>query len=181
MLSFCFCAKLRTCAWANLMSSRSRLRTWAMARSISCGLRRKSFGDHLSNFSDNSRMAVFLRSSTLARMPSTVSRPLATAALIVPASIPRLSQRGMGFSLLSVTRLLIRLDDHSRAVAEHFGGANHRAGIVSDANDCVGAHISCVLQHQLKRLLARGLAERCENAGAPSEQSSQTADDRHRQ
>ena len=31
MVSFCFCAKLRTCACANLMSSRSRLATCEMA------------------------------------------------------------------------------------------------------------------------------------------------------
>ena len=35
MVSRCFCAKLRTCACANLMSSRSRLATWPMARSTS--------------------------------------------------------------------------------------------------------------------------------------------------
>src|SRR6202035_5582973 len=37
-VSFCFCAKLRTCAWANLMSSRSRFFIVPMARSISCGV-----------------------------------------------------------------------------------------------------------------------------------------------
>src|SRR6476660_32677 len=95
IVSRCFWAKLRTCACANLMSSRSRLGTCAMARSISCGVRRKSFGDHLSNFSDSSRMAASFRSSTCERMFSTVSRTLASAALIAPASIPRLSQRGM--------------------------------------------------------------------------------------
>src|SRR5215471_14718741 len=77
------------------MSSRSRFGTCAIARSISCGVRRKSFGDHLSNFSDSSRMAASFRSSTCARMLSTVWRTLASAALIAPASIPRLSQRGM--------------------------------------------------------------------------------------
>src|SRR5262252_2184632 len=95
IVSRCFWAKLRTCACANLMSSRSRFGTCAIARSISCGVRRKSFGDHLSNFSDSSRMAASFRSSTCARMLSTVSRTLASAALIEPASIPRLSQRGM--------------------------------------------------------------------------------------
>ena len=96
MLSRCFCAKLRTCAWANLMSSRSRLRTCDMARLDFGGVSLKSVGSQLSNFFDSSRIAALPRFSTSSRMPSTVWRTLASAALIAPASIPRLSQRGMG-------------------------------------------------------------------------------------
>ena len=66
MVSRCFCAKLRTCAWANLMSSRSRFGTCAIAFSISAGDSLKSFGDQLSNFSDSSRIAASLRASTCA-------------------------------------------------------------------------------------------------------------------
>src|SRR5262249_24843988 len=66
-----------------------------MARSTSAGERRKSVGDHLSNFSDSSRMAASFRSSTWARMDSTVSRTLASAAFIAPASIPRFKYRAM--------------------------------------------------------------------------------------
>src|SRR5206468_3346122 len=95
IVSFCFCAKLRTCACANLMSSRSRLATWLIARSISAGVRRKSGGDQLSNFCDRSRTAVSLRASMSVRISSTVWRTLASAALIALASIPRLSQRVM--------------------------------------------------------------------------------------
>src|SRR5213076_857854 len=64
--------------------------------SISAGERRKSFGSQLSNFFDNSRMARSFFSSTCARMLSTVSRTLASAALIALASIPRLRKRAMG-------------------------------------------------------------------------------------
>ena len=49
MVSRCFCAKPRTCACANLMSSRSRFATWPIACSISCGVSLKFSGDHLSN------------------------------------------------------------------------------------------------------------------------------------
>src|SRR5215468_7304148 len=66
-----------------------------MARSISCAERRKSLGDQLSNFFDRSFTAWSLRASMSARIFSTVSRTLASAALIAPASIPRLSQRGI--------------------------------------------------------------------------------------
>src|SRR6516162_3597083 len=74
-VSFCFCAKLRTCAWANLMSSRSRLRTCPIACSTSSG--------------------VSLRASISARICSTVSRTLASAALIAVASMPRLRCRAI--------------------------------------------------------------------------------------
>ena len=62
-------------------------------RAASAGTMR---GDQLSNFCDSSRIAASLRSSTCARMPSTVSRTLASAALIALASIPRLRKRAMG-------------------------------------------------------------------------------------
>ena len=65
------------------------------------GVRRKSFGSQLSNFFDSSRIAASFLSSTSARMPSTVARTLASAALIALASIPRLRKRGM-FSLHSL-------------------------------------------------------------------------------
>jgi hypothetical protein len=89
-VSFCFCAKLRTWAWANLMSSRSRFFIVPMARSISCGVSLNEAGAQLSNFCDSSRTATSLRASMSARMCSTVSRTLASAALIALASIPRL-------------------------------------------------------------------------------------------
>jgi len=47
-------------------------------------------GDQLSNFCDSSRTAASRRASISARMVSTVSRTLASAALIALASIPRL-------------------------------------------------------------------------------------------
>src|SRR5246127_5084439 len=94
-VSFCFCAKLRTWAWANLMSSRSRLRTCPIARSISSGVSLKDGGDQLSNFCDSSRTAASLRASISARICSTVSRTLASAALIAVASIPRLRCRAI--------------------------------------------------------------------------------------
>ena len=72
------------------MSSRSRLATWPMARSISLGLSLKEAGDHLSNFSDSSRTAASRRASTSARICSTVARTAASAALIALASMPRL-------------------------------------------------------------------------------------------
>ena len=84
------CAKLRTCAWANLMSSRSRCLTWPMARSTSAGVSLNEAGDQLSNFCDRSRTAASLRASMSARICSTVSRTLASASLIALASIPRL-------------------------------------------------------------------------------------------
>src|SRR5580658_10885290 len=96
-VSFCFCAKLRTCAWANLMSSRSRFFIAPMARSISCGVSLNEAGAQLSNFCDRSRTATSLRASISARICSTVSRTLASAALIALASIPRLRWRGMTF------------------------------------------------------------------------------------
>ena len=74
MVSFCFCAKFRTCACANLMSSRSRLATWPIARSTSPPLSLKAVGDHLSNFSDNARTAASPLASTSARIASTVWR-----------------------------------------------------------------------------------------------------------
>ena len=58
----------------------------------------KDAGDHLSNCSDRSRTAASPRSSICARMLSTVSRTLASAALMALASIPRLRKRGMGLS-----------------------------------------------------------------------------------
>ena len=100
MVSFCFCAKFFTCACAKAMSSRSRLATCAIARSTSCGVSLNEGGDQLSNFCDSSRIATSLRSSTCARMPSTVARTLASAALISLASIPRLRMRAMGILLI---------------------------------------------------------------------------------
>src|ERR1700675_2751568 len=97
-VSFCFCAKLRTWAWANLMSSRSRFFIAPMARSISATVSLNEAGAQLSNFCDSSRTATSLRASMSARMCSTVSRTLASAALIALASIPRLRWRGMGSS-----------------------------------------------------------------------------------
>src|SRR5580704_10331195 len=98
-VSFCLAAKLRTCAWAKRMSSRSRLATWPIARSTSCSLRRKLSGAQLSNFRDSSRTAVSPRASTSARIASTVSRTLASAALTALASIPRLRWRGIALLL----------------------------------------------------------------------------------
>src|SRR3984957_2919614 len=89
MHSRCFCAKLRTCAWANLMSSMSRPETFAIAASMSAGDRRKFAGDHLSNFSDSSRKAMSPRVSTSFKMPSTVARTLASLAATSLASRPR--------------------------------------------------------------------------------------------
>src|SRR5712671_2842566 len=100
IVSFCFWAKYRTWLWANLMSSRSRLATWAIARSISWSVRRKLSGSQLSYLFDRSRTAASRRASTSARICSTVSRTLASAALMALASIPRLSQRAMRVSLL---------------------------------------------------------------------------------
>src|SRR5579864_5801066 len=101
-VSFCFCAKLRTWAWANLMSSRSRFFIAPMARSISCGVSLNDSGAQLSNFCDSSRTAMSLRASISARMCSTVSRTLASAALIALASIPRLRWRGIGDSSITL-------------------------------------------------------------------------------
>ena len=98
MVSLCFCAKLRTCACANLMSSRSRLATWPMARSTSPSLSLKEVGDHLSNFSDSARTAASPLASTSARIASTVWRTWASAALMAPASMPRLRWRAMAVS-----------------------------------------------------------------------------------
>src|SRR5580693_1574551 len=69
-----------------------------MARSTSCGVSLNDAGAQLSNFCDSSRTATSLRASMSARMCSTVSRTLASAALIALASIPRLRWRGMGDS-----------------------------------------------------------------------------------
>src|SRR5690349_11982267 len=71
-----------------------------MARSISSAESLKEGGDQLSNLRDNSRTAVSLRSSTSMRICSTISRTLASAALIAVASIPRLRYRATYFSLL---------------------------------------------------------------------------------
>ena len=90
MVAFCCSAKLRTCAWANFTSSRSRRDTCEIARSISGGVSRKLAGAHLSNFCDRSRTAASPRASISPRICSTVSRTFASAALIAPASIPRL-------------------------------------------------------------------------------------------
>jgi hypothetical protein len=72
------------------MSSRSRLPSRDIARSISGAVSLNEGGDQLSNFCDSSRTAASRRASTSARMLSTVSRTLASAALIALASIPRL-------------------------------------------------------------------------------------------
>src|SRR5438132_2778692 len=104
-VSFCFCAKLRTCAWAKRMSSRSRLGTSPIARSISCSLRRKFAGAQLSNFCDSARTAASPRASTSARIASTVSRTLASAALTALASIPRFRYCAIGYSLRLFRRL----------------------------------------------------------------------------
>jgi hypothetical protein len=61
-----------------------------MARSISGGVSLNDAGDQWSNFCDSSRTAWSRRSSTAARISSTVARTLASAALIALASIPRL-------------------------------------------------------------------------------------------
>src|SRR5262249_39714345 len=55
----------------------------------------KDGGDQLSNFCDSSRTAASLPASISARMCSTVSRTLASAALIAVASIPRLRYRAI--------------------------------------------------------------------------------------
>src|SRR5580658_10469120 len=68
-----------------------------MACSISCGVSLNEAGAQLSNFCDSSRTATSLRASMSARICSTVSRTLASAALIALASIPRLRWRGMTF------------------------------------------------------------------------------------
>src|ERR1043166_107777 len=107
-VSFCFCAKLRTCAWAKRMSSRSRLGTSPIARSISCSERRKFAGAQLSNFCDNSRTAASPCASTSERIASTVSRTLASAAFTALASIPRFKYCGIGYSMRA-TSLLRRL------------------------------------------------------------------------
>ena len=99
-VALCFCAKLRTCACANLMSSRSRLRTCPIARSTSDGASLNEVGDQLSNFCDSSRTAASLCASTSARICSTISRTLASAAWIALASIPRLRWRGITFLLM---------------------------------------------------------------------------------
>src|SRR5580704_13456135 len=124
-VSFCFCAKLRTCAWANLMSSRSRFFIVPMACSISCGASLNDAGAQLSNFCDSSRTARSLRASMSARMCSTVSRTLASAALIALASIPRLRWRGMGVSSFTLPcRGRVRLFDRLRV--------DRRAGAAGD-------------------------------------------------
>src|SRR6185437_1746954 len=115
IVSFCFCAKLRTWACANLRSSRSRFRTWPIARSISAALSLNESGDQLSNFCDSSRTATSLRASMSARICSTVSRTLASAALIAVASIPRLRCRAI--TLLRYAFLLNRLRIDRRAGA----------------------------------------------------------------
>src|SRR6516164_474997 len=127
-VSFCLCAKLRTCAWANLMSSRSRLRTCPIACSTSSGVSLNDGGDQLSNFCDRSRTAVSLRASISARIFSTVSRTLASAALIAVASMPRLRCRAITLSPVTVSLNRLRIDrragtasdDERRAAKEEF-------------------------------------------------------------
>ena len=87
---FLFLRKITHLRLRELESSRSRFRTWPIARSISAALSLNEAGDQLSNFCDNSRTAASLRASMSARICSTVSRTLASAALIALASIPRL-------------------------------------------------------------------------------------------
>ena len=111
MVSFCFCAKFLTCACANLMSSRSRLATWPMARSTSPSLSLKEVGDHLSNFSDSARTAASPLASTSARIASTVWRTCASAALMAPASMPRLRWRAMAVSFPCYRRRRLVLDE----------------------------------------------------------------------
>ena len=78
--------------------------TWPIACSISCGVSLKFAGDHLSNCSDSSRTAASPRASIAPRICSTVSRTLASAALMALASIPRLRKRGMAILLCLVSR-----------------------------------------------------------------------------
>ena len=61
-----------------------------MARSTSLSLSLKEAGDHVSNFSDSARTAASPFASTSARICSTVCRTWASAALMAPASMPRL-------------------------------------------------------------------------------------------
>src|SRR5579864_6695356 len=100
MHSRCFWAKFRTCAWANRMSSMSRTGTFAIVASISAGDRRKVGGDHSSNFSDSSRIAVSPRISTSVRIPSTVARTLASLAATSFASRPRFRCLAISSSLV---------------------------------------------------------------------------------
>src|SRR4051794_10368396 len=98
MVSRCFCAKPRTCACANLMSSRSRFKPWPTACWFSCGVVLNFCGAPLSNCCERSRTASSPRCLIWSRMPSTVARTFASASSIAPASIPRLRKRGIELS-----------------------------------------------------------------------------------
>ena len=73
-----------------------------------------------------------------------------------------------------------RLDDHRRAVAEDFGGAHFGgdfAGVESQADDGVGAHLSRVIDHEVVGLLAGLLAHFGVGADLAADEGFEAAED----
>ena len=67
-----------------------------------------------------------------------------------------------------------RLDDHRRPVAKHLRRPNHRAGVVANPHDAVGADSPGMAQHQLKMCIRDRIAQlrgtrRWDISTAPSE------------
>src|SRR5262245_23418884 len=87
-------AKLRICAWANLMSA--MVLGWTFARIFSMSDCESFFGTHLSNFSEYSRTAAPPRFLTSARMPSTVCRTFWSISSVTSRAMRRLRKVAMG-------------------------------------------------------------------------------------
>jgi hypothetical protein len=87
------------------------------------------------------------------------------------ASIPTMARSG---ACLAGGRESGGLDDHGGAIAENFGRAYHRPGIVSNAHDCICAELSRVCDHQLKRFIPCGFTKIRKYSGSPTKERPET-------
>jgi len=80
----------------------------------------------------------------------------------------------MGSGLIA-GRELGWLDYHGSAIAENFGRAYHRPGIVSNSHDRICTEPSCVRDHQLKRLFPCSFAKFRKYSDAPAKERPKSA------
>ena len=79
----------------------------------------------------------------------------------------------MAATTRSVHYLLRRLlHVYRRAVAQDLGDPRRQlGGVVADSNNGIGAHLPGVGEHQVERILARPLAQRCVKRDVPPKQA----------
>jgi hypothetical protein len=74
-----------------------------------------------------------------------------------------------------------RLDHHGSAIAENFGGAYHRPGVVSNTYHCIRTELSCVCDHQLKRFFSCSFTKIRKYSDSPTKEGPKSAQYTQRQ